>query len=109
MPVKCGTVSGYAKGCRCDPCRTAKREWRRGYERGERSRKPQLRELSPKQRAYLWAFDHHLKAGDDERALEAAKQRTDAMIAPLGITEFRSAPDRKDWMDRLLRDLARLD
>lgn len=31
--IKCGTISGYSKGCRCNPCRDARREYIRAWRR----------------------------------------------------------------------------
>jgi DNA-binding CsgD family transcriptional regulator len=61
-------------------------------------------EPTPAQRVYLDAFDDHLRAGDDERALLAAKRKTDAALVALD-QPWRSMPSR-DWIDELLSDMA---
>jgi DNA-binding CsgD family transcriptional regulator len=58
------------------------------------------------QRAYLTAFDLHLKAGNDARALERAKRRTNAALVALDKSP-RSVATR-NWIDWLLSDMARL-
>jgi hypothetical protein len=62
--------------------------------------------LTEAQRAYLAAFDLHLKARDDRQALATAQRRTSAALVALG------RPPRSDgtrrWLDRLLVDIARL-
>jgi regulatory LuxR family protein len=58
------------------------------------------------QRVYLSAFDRHLKAGNDEPALEEAKRRTNAALVALDKSP-RSVASR-NWIDLLLSDMARL-
>jgi DNA-binding CsgD family transcriptional regulator len=59
------------------------------------------------QRVYLSAFDLHLKAANDARALEEAKRRTNAALVALDKSP-RSVASRS-WIDRLLSDMARPD
>jgi hypothetical protein len=60
--------------------------------------------LTAAQRVYLDAFDEHLRAGDDRRALLAAKRKTDAALVALD-QPWRSIPSR-DWIDDLISDMA---
>ena len=64
-------------------------------------------EPTPAQRVYLDAFDEHLHSGDDHAALTAAKRKTDAALVALD-QPWRSVASR-DWMDRLISRMARLD
>jgi hypothetical protein len=61
--------------------------------------------VTPAQRAYLTAFDMHLKAGTDAPALEEAQRRTNEALVALGQSP-RSVVSRS-WIDRLLEDVAR--
>jgi DNA-binding CsgD family transcriptional regulator len=60
-------------------------------------------EPTPAQKVYLDAFDDHLQARDDRRALLAAKRKSDAALVALE-QPWRSMPSR-DWIDELISDM----
>jgi DNA-binding CsgD family transcriptional regulator len=62
--------------------------------------------LTAPQRVYLDAFDLHLRAGNDDPALEEAKRRTNAALAALGKRPGSVAS--RSWIDALLSDMRRL-
>ena len=43
MSATCGTAEGYVQGCRCEPCRLAKREVARAYRERKRTGTPFVR------------------------------------------------------------------